>query len=417
MPAMEPYEELYKHFHRHPEISTLETKTSARIVEEVQQLDKKYDAHFDIKHPVGRTGLIAIHRNGPGSTILLRADIDGLPIKEKTGLSYASTDTQTDTHLDNQVKPTMHACGHDAHITCMLAAMDTLTSARALWSGTIVYLFQPAEERGCGARLMLDDGLYTKHGCPKPVVCLGQHVFPFRAGTVHTRAGPAMSAADSFKITIHGKGGHGSMPHFCVDPVVIAAGIVMKLQTLVSREVPPDETAVVTVGSLQAGQTVNVIADEATLLVNIRSVSTKWRQVLLDGMKRIVRAECEAGRCPQPPEILETNSFPLCDNDHTATAHIEETFSRFFGDRHLPNMKPVLGSEDFPLLGSEIGVPYVFWFWGGHDPDDWDQREKAGTLGEIAVNHSPFFAPVVQPTLRIGVEAMCIGALSYVGKT
>ncbi|KAJ9661918.1 hypothetical protein H2198_001670 [Neophaeococcomyces mojaviensis] len=418
IPNLKTYEELYKHFHRNPEISTIEHDTSARIATELKTLNEKHGSPIEIKTNIGKTGLIGIHRNGPGPTILLRADIDGLPIQEKTGLDYASTKTQLDTHLDNVEKPTMHACGHDFHITCLLASIETLLGCTDSWSGTLIYLFQPAEERGCGARMMIDDGLYdlSRHGCPEPDLCLGQHVFPFRAGTVHTRAGSTMSAADSYRITIHGRGGHGSMPHYCVDPVVIASHVVVRLQTLVSREVPPDETAVVTVGSLKAGDTVNVIADVAILQVNIRSISQTWRRVLLDGLKRIVNAECEAGRSPKPAEFEKLNEFPLCYNDEEVTKKVQKTFDSHFGSEHMPDMKPVLGSEDFPLLGSSIGKPYMFWFWGGVDPEEWDRRVKEETLNELPVNHSPFFAPCINPTLRTGVEAMVVGALGFVQK-
>ncbi|KAK5938284.1 hypothetical protein PMZ80_009254 [Knufia obscura] len=416
LPDLTPYESLYKHFHRNPEISTLETETNARILSELQTLNSAHNSPIEIKSPIGTTGLIGIHRNGDGPTILLRADIDGLPILEKTGLEYASTKRMMDTHLDNIEKPTMHACGHDFHITCMLAAIETLLNCAEAWSGTLIYLFQPAEERGAGARMMLDDGLYTTHGCPKPDLCLGQHVFPFKAGNVYTRSGPTMSAADSYRITIYGKGGHGSMPHRCIDPVVIASHIVVRLQTLVSREVPPDETAVVTVGSLKAGDTVNVIADEAVIQVNIRSVSEYWRKVLLDGLKRIVNAECEAGRATKPATFHKLNEFPLCDNDEDVTRRVQEGFTAYFGERHDPSMQPVLGSEDFPWLGSEIGKPYCFWFFGGVDGEEYERHVREGTTNEIASNHSPFFAPCLQPTLRTGVEGMVVGALTFVGK-
>ncbi|KPI38186.1 Hippurate hydrolase [Cyphellophora attinorum] len=416
LPNLAAYRDLYKHFHHNPEISTLETETSARIASELRILNEKHSSPIEIKTNIGGTGLIGIHRNGDGPIVLLRADIDGLPVEEKTGLDYASTKRMMDTHLDQIEKPTMHACGHDFHITALLAAIETLLNAKNSWSGTLIYLFQPAEERGAGARMMLDDGLYTKHGCPIPDVCLGQHVWPHKAGNVFSRSGAMMSAADSYEITIFGRGGHGSMPHLAIDPVVIASHIVVRLQTLVSREVPPDETAVVTVGSLKAGDTVNVIAEEAKLQVNIRSVSEQWRRVLLDGLTRVVRAECDAGRATAPPRIVRLNQYPLTYNDEAVTRRVEHQFTRFFGDRHKLDMQPVLGSEDFPLLGSEVGRPYFFWFFGGHDPRDYDERVRLGTVNDIPMNHNPYFAPCIDPTLRTGVEAMVIAALSFVGK-
>lgn len=411
-PDLKPYEELYKHCHQNGEISTLEKKTAALITERL----KKLSSDLDIRTGIGGHGQIAILENGAGPTILLRADIDALPIQEKTGLDYASTKTMQDT--DGVVKPVMHACGHDFHITSLLAATETLIAARSKWSGTIIFLFQPAEERGCGASAMVDDGLYAsdKHACPIPDVVLGQHVFPLQAGKTATRAGPIMSAADSFKITIYGSGGHGSMPHRTIDPVVIASHIVVRLQTIVSREVPPDETAVVTVGALQAGSTENVISDEAVLKINIRSVSTEWRKRILASVKRIVNAECLAGNCPKEALVEETSSFPLTINDAKTVGKINESFTSYFGDDHDGDAKNVLGSEDFGILGSAIDRPYCFWFFGGHDPKMYQEKMQKGEEHTIPVNHSPFFAPVLQPTLTVGVDALVVAALTYLGK-
>ncbi len=265
---------------------------------------------------------------------------------------------------------------------------------------------------------MIDDGLYdqSKHACPIPDVVLGQHVFPLQAGKTATRVGSVMSAADSFKITIYGSGGHGSMPHKTIDPVVIASYIVVRLQSIVSREVPPDETAVVTVGALQAGSTENIISDEAVIKINIRTVSTEWRDRILASVKRIVDAECMAGRCPKPALIEPTSRFPLTVNDESVTKVVSGGLSAYFGDEHDPNVKNVLGSEDFGLLGSSIDRPYCFWFFGGHGREYYDSMVKEGKEHEIPVNHSPFFAPVVQPTLKTGVDAMVVAALSFLGK-
>lgn len=418
LPNLSSYEDLYKHFHRNPEISTLEFETSKRLASELKSLNEKHGSPIEIKTEIGKTGLIGIHRNGSGPTILLRADMDGMPVYERTGLEYASTKRMMDSDWDNVEKPVMHACGHDFHITSLLGAIETLLNAKDKWSGTLIYLFQPAEERGRGARMMLDDGLYdkNKHACPEPDLCLGQHVFPFKAGNVLTKSGSTMSAADSYKITIHGKGGHGSEPHKCVDPVVIASHIVVHLQTLVSREMPPDETAVVTVGSVKAGDTVNVISDIAVMQVNIRSVTERGRNTLLDGLKRIVNAECTAGRCPKAAEFEKLNEYPFTINDQNLCDKVSQSFISYFGEDRHEQMKAVLASEDFSLLASEIGKPYLFWFFGGVDPDEWDKREKEGTLGEIAGNHSPFFKPEIQPTLKTGVEAMVVAALTFVGK-
>jgi amidohydrolase len=302
------------------------------------------------------------------------------------------------------------------HVTCALAATATLLSSRSLWTGTLITLFQPAEERGTGARAMLASGLFTSHACPTPSIILGQHVFPFLSGTVHTRSGATMSAADSFKITIHGKGGHGSMPHRTIDPVVIAAHIVVRLQSIVAREVPPDETAVVTVGAINAGETENIISDRAVLKVDVRSVSEEWRGRILESIKRVVDAECVIGRCPKGAEVERTRTFPLLVNDKEATSTLEEAFGGYFGENHHGDMRAVLASEDFGELATAVGAKNVFWFWGGVDPEEWERREKEGSLDEIPVNHSPFFAPCMQPTLRTGTDALVVAALTFLGK-
>lgn len=411
-PDLAPYEELYKYCHANGELSTQEKETAALITSHL----KKLSGDLDIRTGIGGYGQVAILNNGPGQTILLRADIDALPVQEKTGLPYASTKTMRDT--DDVIKPVMHACGHDFHITSLLAAAEALIAARDTWSGTIIFCFQPAEERGSGARAMVNDGLYekSKHNCPVPDVVLGQHVFPMPAGATGTRQGTVMSAADSFKITIYGSGGHGSMPHRTIDPVVIASHVVVRLQTIVSREVPPNETAVVTVGALQAGSTENVISDEAVLKINIRSVSTQWRERILASVRRIVKAECLAGNSPKEPTIEPTSSFPLTVNNDEVTATINESFSAYFGDTHESNIENVLGSEDFGILGSAVDKPYCFWFFGGHDKKMFDEMAKKGHEHNIPVNHSPFFAPAIQPTLTTGVDAMIVAALTYLGK-
>ena len=265
---------------------------------------------------------------------------------------------------------------------------------------------------------MVDDGLYdeSKHACPIPDIVLGQHVMPLPASSIGTCSGTFMSAADSFKIKIFGRGGHGSIPQRCVDPVVIASHVVVRLQTIVSREVPPSETAVVTVGALQAGSVENVISDEAELKINIRSVSEEWRKRILASVRRIVKAECEAGNCPKEPTIEPTSSFPLTSNDQSLTEALDKSFASHFGKMHRPNMKGVLGSEDFGILGTSIKRPYCYWVFGGIAQAEWEEREKNGTLDEQPVNHSPFFAPVIQPTLTTGTDAIAIAALTFLAK-
>lgn len=375
---------------------------------------------------IGGFGLIGILSNGPGKSVLLRADIDALPVKELTGLPYASEKTQVDIE-DGIKKPVMHACGHDMHIACMLAAASTLSSARAEWSGTLVILFQPNEERAGGAKAMIADGLYdsAKHACPVPDVVLGQHVMPFPSGHVGTRTGAFASAADSFRVTVYGRGGHASQPHRTIDPVVMAAHIVVRLQTVVSREVDPREAAVVTVGSVVAGMTENIIADEAVLKINVRTVTPATRERVLSAIKRIVKAECEASNSPKPPKWEETSSFPFTINDSATTSTIQSAFSSHFGTKHDSDCPPLGGSEDFAILATEApnshaengkGVPYCYWVFGGVDAELWKKKEREGRLEDVPINHSAYFAPVVQPTMGTGVEALVVGAMAFLGK-
>jgi len=265
---------------------------------------------------------------------------------------------------------------------------------------------------------MVDDGLYdgSKHACPVPDVVLGQHVMPMPSGSVGTKSGTFMTAADSFKVTIHGRGGHGSQPHRTIDPVVIASYIVVRLQGIVAREVPPGEAAVVTVGALQAGSTENVISDEAVLKINIRSVSEEWRSHLLAAVKRIVKAECEAGNCPKEPTWESTSSFPLTVNDDAVAAALDKAFVNYFGTERCVPVKNPFGSEDFGILGSSVKRPYCFWFFGGVDQGKWEEMEKKGTLGEQPWNHSAYFAPVIQPTLKTGIDALSVAALTFLMK-
>ena len=402
-PALGPYEDLYKHFHSHPELSLQEVETAATIADHLRSI-----GGFEIHQHIGGHGVVGVLKNGSGQTVLLRADTDALPVEEQTGLPYASKVTMKDN--DGVVKPVMHACGHDMHITSLLAGAELLHKTRQSWKGTLIALFQPAEERGAGAKVMVADGLYDK--IPVPDIALGAHLMPYRAGTVGTKVGLMASAADSFKITLFGRGGHASQPHRTIDPVVMAAQVVVRLQTIVSREVGPDDTAVVTVGSVQAGQTENIIADKAEIKVNIRTVDKQTRERVLASVRRIVKAECEASGAVKEPTFEPTSQFPFTVNDEQATAPLEDVFAQAFDhyDRDIPRLH---GSEDFSILATSQNRPASYWVYGGVDPEKWDAAEKAGRLQEdIPINHSPFFAPVIQPTLQTGVDSYALAALS-----
>ncbi|KAK3320229.1 amidohydrolase [Cercophora scortea] len=402
------YEALYKHFHSHPELSNVEAKTAKTIAAHLASLQA-----FQITTDIGGHGLVGVFKNGPGRTIMLRADMDALPVREATGLPYASTVTMAD--AEGVVRPVMHACGHDMHMTCLLAAAETLVKLRQAWSGTLIVLFQPAEERGTGAQAMVDDGLYdqTKHNIPVPDFVLGQHVMAMRAGSVGSRVGTIMAGADSMKITLSGVGGHGSQPHRTIDPAVMAAHVVVRLQTVVSREIDPSDTAVLTVGSLQAGQTENIIADSAEIGVDIRSVRPETRAKLLAAIQRIVRAECAASNAATPPVFRMTRHLPTTVNDEAMMRTLCKSFAGHFGDNFDANIPTTTIAEDYSILATSQGRPCAFWHWGGVDQGLWEEHLAQGRVDDIPANHTARFAPVIQPTLQTGVDALCVAALAF----
>lgn len=415
-PDLSSYELLYKNLHQHPGLSLQEYLAADTAAKHLRDLKG-----FDVRTSIGGTGLVGILKNGEGQTVLLRADTDALPVKELTGLAYASEVKQVDVE-DGVEKSVMHACGHDMHVASMLAAATTLHAAQDSWKGTLIILFQPNEERAGGAKAMIADGLYDpkKHHCPAPDVVLGQHVMPYPAGTVGTRVGSFASAADSFKVTVYGRGGHASQPHMTIDPVVLAAHIIVRLQTVVSREVNPREAAVVTVGSIQAGMTENIIASEAVIKINVRTVTPETREKVLTAIKRVVKAECEASGASKEPLWESTSSFPFTINDEKVTNKLAEAFTKQFGEKHNPEAAPLGGSEDFAILATEApnkngskGVPYSYWMFGGTDPKLFEDLTEAGKSDQIPINHSAYFAPIIQPTMSTAVDALVVGALTF----
>ncbi|HKS30060.1 MAG TPA: M20 family metallopeptidase [Pyrinomonadaceae bacterium] len=400
-------ERLYKDIHAHPELSFQETRTAGLAAMKLKELG------YEVLEGVGRTGVVGLLSNGDGPAVLARADMDALPVKENTGLPYASTLTATDDAGDTV--SVSHACGHDAHVTCLLGAAELLAGARQSWNGTFIALFQPAEEVAGGAKAMMEDGLRDR--IPKPDVAFSQHVLAYPAGTIGTQAGPVLSAGDSIRITLYGKGAHGSMPHNGVDPVVLAALVVLRLQTIVSRETKPGEFAVLTVGSSVAGSKSNIIADRAQLLVNLRTYDMAVRQRMIDSIERMVRAECEASGSPRPPEFEYYDQYPLTENDPEVTEKIASAFRSHFGSETIFDLGRVTASEDFSHAPDALGTPYTYWGVGCIDPQKYEQALKSGRVSQdIPVNHSEFFAPVIEPTLSIGTQALVVAALTYLAK-
>ena len=398
-------EALYKDVHAHPELSMQETRTAGLAA------DRLRAAGYEVTERVGKTGVVGLLRNGNGPTVMLRADMDALPIEETTGLPYASKVTAKD--REGKTVPVGHMCGHDMHVAWLIGATTLLAQARAAWHGTLMVVFQPGEETAEGAQAMIDDGLFDHF--PKPAVVLGQHVMVGPAGTVAGRAGAITSAADSLQIRLFGRGAHGSMPQASIDPVVMAAATVMRLQTIVSREVPAAEAAVVTVGSLQAGTKENVIPDEAIIKLNVRTFDAGVRKRVLAAIERIVNAEASASGALRPPEITTLDRYPLNVNDAEASARVVDAFRQHFTADRVRQTGPAPASEDFGSFGTGWHVPSVFWFVGGTDPDTYAKAKEAGRINEIPVNHSPKFAPVIHPTLQTGVETLVVATRPWLG--
>jgi hippurate hydrolase len=396
---------IYRDLHQHPELSMQEYRTAKVAADHVQALG------YAVTREVGRTGVVAVLRNGEGPTVMLRADMDGLPMREDTGLAYASTVTARDEQ--GATVGVAHSCGHDMHVAWMLGAARVLAESRATWHGTVMIVFQPGEETAQGATAMVAD--WGEGRFPRPDVILGQHVMVGAAGTVRYRPGVILSAGDSLAIRLFGRGSHGSQPHTAIDPVVMAAATVLRLQTIVSREVAPSEPAVLTIGSLQAGTKENIIPDEATIKLNLRTYSEDTRTAMLESVRRICRAESEASGAERPPEFTTINRYPLTENDPAATQKVADALRAVLGDRCSLAPQPASASEDFSVFGRAWNVPHVFWFVGGTDPALYAQAQANRTLNQVPSNHSPKFAPVIHPTLETGLRAMLAAAGAWLG--
>lgn len=399
---------LYQDLHAHPELSFQEKRTAQVVAERLRTRG------WEVTEGVGGTGVVGVLRNGEGPTVLLRADMDGLPVKEETGLPYASIATAVND--GGERVPVMHACGHDVHVTCLLGATQLLAANLDAWRGTVVAVFQPAEEVG-GAPAMIEDGFLERF--PRAEVCLGQHVAPVPLGYAGTRHGTVMAASDNLHVRLFGTVGHGSVPETTVDPVVMAAAIIMRLQTVVSREVGANQVAVVTVGAVEAGTKENVIPDTADLKINIRSAAPAVREKVIAAVKRVIRAEAMASAAPREPEIIELPNFPVTVNDPAATDRVLAAMSHVVGpERAFTLPQPVTGSEDFGTFGAALGVPSAFWFFGALDPQIFDGFRLAdlveGALpADVPGSHSSRFAPLPGPAIDTGVRLMLSAAAEW----
>lgn len=387
--------ETYKHLHRNPELSMQEHRTAEFIEERLSALGVD---HFRC----GGTGVVGILTNGEGPIVAFRADTDGLPIEENTGVDYAST--ARGTLADGIDVPVMHGCGHDTHVAVALSAVEQFIEQKNAWVGTIVWIFQPGEETAEGAAAMVADGLWDF--APRPEVILGQHVGPFcPTGGVGIVSGTAMSMADSLRVTVWGKQSHGSQPQDSIDPIVLGAHIVTRLQTIISRELSPQDPAVITCGTFHSGLKENIIPDRAEFTLNIRTMEQHVRGRVLESITRIINAEAAASGAPAPV-IDEIYRFPVLHNDPDQTVRVKRSLELELGDAQVHELEPAMGSEDLGWLAQAIEVPNVYWFFGAYSP----------TVESPAINHSPFFLPEIDPTLVTGVRAAIAGIGEYVRK-
>jgi hippurate hydrolase len=414
--------DLYKYFHTHPELSFKEVKSSTIMANELTSLGfevttglgdewtraKSLRDNGVVRDGVGGYGVVGVYRNGEGPTVLIRADMDALPVAERTGVPHASKVVdETWTGVTNGV---MHACGHDIHMTSWVGTARNLIAAKDEWSGTLVMIAQPAEELGNGAQAMIADGLFERF--PLPDYNLALHVSAsVPSGKVAYSSGFALANVDSVDITVKGVGGHGAYPHTTKDPVIVGASIVTAVQTLVSRNVNPQTPAVVTVGSFQAGAKHNIISDEAKLLLTVRSYDDETRSMLLEGIERIAKAQALAFGAPEPEIFIEPDYTPSTYNEPVLAAKAAAAIADVIGAENIDQVDPVMGGEDFSQYGrTDANIPGLIFWVGAVEPGKW-QAAQDSALGLPSL-HSPFFAPDYEPTIETGVKSMTASALA-----
>lgn len=379
---------VYKDLHAHPEIAFEEVRTAARLAAEMRKIG------FEVTEKVGKTGVVAIYKNGPGPLVLVRTEMDALPMEEKSGLPYASK------------VPAAHSCGHDVHMSAWLGAARALVALKSQWKGTLMFIGQPAEETVSGAKAMLDDGLFKRFG--KPDYAFALHSWPLAYGTIGYNSGAVSSNSDAIEITFKGRGGHGSAPDKALDPITIAARFVVDVQTVISREKDPKEFGVVTIGAINGGTVGNIIPDTVKVRGTIRSYSPAVRAKILAGVRRVANASAAMADAPAPDVDLIPGGVAIDNNDALVT-RTEGVLKKAFGDANVSRMPAMTASEDFSLFVNQ-GVPGMFFFTGVYDPKVLAEAEKGGK--PVAFNHSPYYAPVPEPSIKTAAQAMTLAVMN-----
>ncbi|KHN52202.1 amidohydrolase [Pectobacterium fontis] len=393
---------LYKDIHQHPELGFQEVRTAKVLADQMRTLG------FQVTEKVGGTGVVAIYKNGDGPVIMVRTELDALPMEEKSGLPYASHAKQTD--LTGKETYVAHSCGHDIHMATWVGTASALVKMKTKWHGTLLFVAQPAEERITGASAMIKDGIFDRFG--KPDYAFALHTSPTEYGKVSFKPGVQTSNGDSFSITFKGEGGHGSMPEKTIDPVVIGARFVTDVQSVVSREISPNKFGVITVGAFNAGSSGNIIPDEAKIQGTIRSYDNNVRSTLIDGVTRIANASSAASRAPKPVISIGESKVDSVINDSNLAASTGAVFKAKFGANFIEADEPASASEDFSAFVNQ-GIPSLYFNIGVYSPEQIAKWKNEGA--EIPSNHSPFFAPVPEPTIRTGVEAMTLAVMNAMG--
>ena len=401
-PNLSVYEDFYRDVHRHPELPKQESRTASRIGHHLEHLG------FTVHHGIGGHGVVGVLNNGPGQKVLLRSEMDALPIKEQTGLPYASIKTMMDEYEKEQ--PVMHACGHDLHMAALLAALATLNNCQREWHGTVIALFQPNEEYTGGAQAMVDDGLYDR--IPVPDVVLGQHVVPLKSGLVATRPGVVLPSADALDIRIYGDRGPGVNPQNNIEPIGIAANVVSKLKRL-PKEFKSSPAVIIGSRAFHAGEPHGDYVAQADFNIDVKTYDGETRHKVLQAVEEIVQEEVKAAGITRKPHIDARARAPLTNNTPAVIKAIQKGFKIHFNDNAI-EMEPDSCVEDFSVLATAKNIPYAYWNIGGIDPDEWVDADLKGQIDSlIPDNHSPFFAPKLHSTLIVGTDALALAALTF----